>query len=220
MPKLTQHAILRSFLALATAGALASCSSSGGGGAGAGGGAATGGAAGSGGGAATGGSAGGGGTTSKVDCAAYCNLFATAACPGDSLADCTNDCAKFPGACAQAVDALVSCVQGGVSVSCGPDDKAQIVGCFDETDAVGGCRICVPKPTDSDCRKCTRESCCTEETNRATHPDAVKWTGCVTGCGDDACVNACKQQFPDYAAIIAAFDTCEQTKCGAMCATP
>jgi hypothetical protein len=205
--------MLRALLGSLAICVFASCSSSGGGG-GTGG---TGGSSGSGGGAGVGGNSGTGGGTATVDCASYCNLYATPACSADVPADCTTDCQNFPGNCAQQAAAVVSCAQAGVTVSCGPDDKAQIVGCFDQTDTLDDCRICAPRVADSDCKRCWRKSCCAEFTNQVTHPDALKWTGCITDCPDDACVDACKQQYPDYAAILAAFDTCEQVQCGAQC---
>ena len=81
----------------------------------------------------------------------------------------------------------------------------------------GSSNACEPEAEDSDCTLCTKDYCCNELEACNENYDCVYFADCWFGCLDDACEDACAQQYPGGVIDFAAFIECTYEQCFEPC---
>jgi hypothetical protein len=131
---------------------------------------------------------------------------------------CADGCNSMFSSGAAHLNAFVSCVDANCAAECGPAGDA---GSSDAAPTDAG--MCggygSSNPT---CNTCLDTSCCTQAFGCGANAQCNALFACTQACaqGDQACLNACSQQFPSGVSAYDAFVGCMNTSCAGKCGGP
>jgi hypothetical protein len=167
-----------------------------------------------------GGGTGGSGAVGNDACTTICEAADAANCPNEgTIPACAARCGELAAICASSLDAVVTCVEGAGSFSCGQDGRANLDGCTRPAIALADCVGCRPVAGESACESCQKEQCCAELQGFLGASDTGSLLECLEACpsASSPCAQECYTQNPDAAAMIEPLVTCERDSCGTEC---
>jgi hypothetical protein len=81
--------------------------------------------------------------------------------------------------------------------------------------------LCAPDPQNDECQNCARDRCCAQYVDCIMNPDCDAYVACGRACpdADDACFDACDDQYPIGSALFYGFAACGLTECPDLCSS-